>query len=125
MPTPRTIGCGRASSTVTSRPRLRHVAATSAPMNPAPITQTRAPASSRSRIAWQSSIVRSVNTPASAGCPGSVRGVDPVAMTNPSNSSSVPPASVTVRVLTFSAVAETPSRSSRSRSSYGTFRSTT
>ena len=40
-PRPRTIGAGSASSTVTSRPRPRHVAATSAPMNPAPITTTR------------------------------------------------------------------------------------
>ena len=61
-PNPRTIGCGSASSTVTSSPRPRHVAATSAPMNPAPITTTFGPASSRARSASASSSVRRVNT---------------------------------------------------------------
>ena len=49
-PSPAPSARGRASSTVTSSPRPRQVAATSEPMKPAPITTTRGRASSRSRM---------------------------------------------------------------------------
>ena len=52
--------------------------------------------------------MRRVNTPSSAGTAGSVRGVDPVAMTRPSNPSRVPSASSTSRVPRSSAVAAVP-----------------
>ena len=52
---------------------LAAVAATSAPMNPAPTTTTRDGVASRSaRSARQSSSVRNVWMPARSGCPGSV-----------------------------------------------------
>src|SRR5215218_3188366 len=90
-PTARTSGVGSISSTVTSRPRPRHVAATSEPMNPAPITTMRGRVSRRARMARQSSMVRSTKMPSSAGVSGNVRGCAPVAMTSPSNGSVSPP----------------------------------
>ena len=87
-PRPRTIGCGSASSTVTSSPRPWHVAATSAPMNPAPITRTLGPgfessARERGRFVERA---QHVGTPGQVGL---VRGAgaawNPVAMTSPSN----------------------------------------
>ena len=76
---------GSASTIVTSRPLPRAVAATSAPMNPAPITTTRPGAASKAaRRASESSSVRSTKTPSRAGWPGSRRGAAPVAMTRPS-----------------------------------------
>ena len=60
-PSTRPSGVGSASTTVTVAPRPWQVAATSEPMNPAPITTTRAPAPAASRserIAKQSSSVR-------------------------------------------------------------------
>ena len=59
-------------------PRPRHVAATSAPMKPAPTTATRlGPASSAARMATQSSRVRRVWTPARWSVPGRRRGAGP------------------------------------------------
>ena len=49
---------GRASTTVTSRPRWRALAATSRPMNPAPMTTTRSASARSSRRATASSMVR-------------------------------------------------------------------
>ena len=77
-PSPRTSGAGSASSTVTSRPRTRHVAATSEPMNPAPTTTTRGPAvergAERERV-----VERAQHEDARRGraCPAAVRGVAP------------------------------------------------
>ena len=65
---------------VTSRPRPRQVAATSAPMKPAPMTTTFGPCSSRARSAIASSSDRSVKTPSRSGCIGRRRGTEPVAM---------------------------------------------
>ena len=70
-PRTRSSGTGRASTTVTSWPRWRQVAATSEPMKPAPTTTTRPGEASRSaRRARQSSSVRRMWTPArSVRCP--------------------------------------------------------
>ena len=112
-PRPRTSGAGAASSTVTGQPSELAVAATSRPMNPAPTTTTRAvPPAMRSRRAIESSSVRSSCTPGAASWPGNRRVREPVAMTSPSNGSSVPPCSVTVRPSTSSVVAATPRRRS-------------
>src|SRR4029453_9720930 len=55
-PSARPSGTGSPSSTVTSWPRVRQVAATSLPMNPAPTTTTPpGPASSAARVAPPSS----------------------------------------------------------------------
>ena len=124
-PTARANGVGSISSTVTSRPRPRHVAATSEPMNPAPITTTRGLVSRRERIARQSSRVRSTKIPSSGGVSGNVRGRAPVATTSPSNGSVSPPSSSTARPDTSSPVARRPSCRSSSRSSYGCLRSAT
>ena len=80
----RASGAGSASSMVTSTPRNRAEAATSAPMKPAPTTQTRDAASSSARRARQSASVRSTWTPARPSVPAILRGVAPVAMTRPS-----------------------------------------
>ena len=90
-------GTGPASIIVTSSPRSRQVAATSAPMNPAPMTATRAgPASSSARSARQSSMVRSTCTP--SGSSGRWRGAAPMASTIPSAATVEPSDSVTDRV---------------------------
>ena len=73
-------GTASASTTVTGAPRLLADAATSDPMNPAPTTMVRAPASSAERISRASSTVRSVCTPARCSVPGSVAARAPVAM---------------------------------------------
>ena len=57
-PSARISGASKPSSTVTFAPRLVAVAAASKPMNPAPITTTRAPSTSSSRNAAASSSVR-------------------------------------------------------------------
>ena len=57
-------GASAASTTVTSRPNFDAVEATSPPMNPAPITTSRAPGRSSRRRAMASSTVRSTCTPA-------------------------------------------------------------
>ncbi len=91
-PSARPSGTGSASRIVTSQPAVRQVAATSAPMKPAPTTTTRrTPPSRAARTASASSIVRSVWTPASDSVPGSSRGVAPVATTRPSNATSSSP----------------------------------
>ena len=124
-PSPRTIGCGSASSTVTSSPRPRHVAATSAPMKPAPITTTFGRASSAARNASASSSVRSMNTPARSGWFGSRRGVEPVAITSPSNATRAPSAQLDLARARCRAPSRgMPSSQSRSRSSTPCLRST-
>ena len=113
-PSTRPSGTGSASTSVTSAPRPRAVAATSEPMKPAPTTTRRAPCRSASRIARPSSSVRSVCRPSRSGAAGSVRGRAPVAMMSPSNGTAAPPASSTVRAWRSSPVARSPSRSSTS-----------
>ena len=104
-------GTSPASIIVTSRPRPRHVAATSAPMNPAPITATLGlPASSSDRIARQSDMVRSTCTPAVPS--NSNRGDAPMASTMPSARIDEPSLSPIVRVAASSEVAATPRRRS-------------
>ena len=108
----RLIGWGSASIIVTSWPRPRQVAATSAPMKPAPITTTRFGSRSRSaRRARHSSRSRSTCTP-SSGSPGRVLGDAPMASTIPPASMWEPSDSVIVRRSTSRASARTPKRSS-------------
>ena len=74
-PNARSRGTSAASSRVTSSPRPRQVAATSAPMNPAPTTTTRpGRRSSSRRRPRQSSSVRSTCTPAIDSDPGQATG---------------------------------------------------
>ena len=105
-------GCPSASISITSRPRSRQLAATSAPMKPPPTTATRGPASSAARIASASSSVRSMKTPSRSGWPGSLRGAAPVAMTRPSNAICAPPSSSTRRSRASSRTAREPKWSS-------------
>lgn len=65
-PSAPTSGFSARSSTVTARPRWRQTEATSDPVKPAPTTTRLGPASSRSRIARESSLVLIPRTPASA-----------------------------------------------------------
>ncbi|CAB4995572.1 unannotated protein [freshwater metagenome] len=117
-PSTRPSGTGSASTIVTSMPRPRAVAATSAPMNPAPMTTTlRGAASNAERNARASSMVRNVKTPARPSVPGNRRGVDPVAMSNPSTTDDVPSSRLRVRDDRSNASARTPSFSSRPRPS--------
>ena len=89
-PAPRISGAGAPSSTTTSAPARRAVAATSSPMNPAPMTTTRTPGSTiAARSAIASSRLRSTCTFGVSGWPGSRRGCAPVAMINPSNGTSL------------------------------------
>ncbi len=74
-PSAPTSGAGPRSATVTSRPCSRQAEATSEPVKPAPITNTRRtpPASFRYRRA-ESSRVRSTNTPSRAASSGWIQG---------------------------------------------------
>ncbi len=119
-PSARSNGTGSISTTTTSAPRPLAVAATSEPMNPAPITATRGRLMRSARNARQSSMVRSTCTPARSGgatAAGSRRAAAPVAMTTASASSCSPPSRVTVWVDGSSAVACRPNSHSASRSS--------
>ena len=69
-PSPRTSGAGSASSTVTSSPRPRHVAATSAPMNPAPIDHDPRVAGEARAQRERVVEVRSTNMPSRSGVSG-------------------------------------------------------
>ena len=103
---------------VTSSPRPRAVAATSAPMNPAPTTTTRrGVASNSARMARLSASVRKVYTPARCSVPGKVRVRAPVAITTPSAARRSPSLSVTVREAASKATARVPSRHVNRRSS--------
>ena len=104
-PSARMSGASRPSSTVTFAPRLVAVAAASKPMNPAPITTTRAPSTSSSRNAAASSSVRNTCTPAMSGWFGKRRTRPPVAMMRPSYEMLVPSASVTIDASVFNDVA--------------------
>src|SRR3954451_19969302 len=119
------MGCGSISRTVTSSPRVRHVAAISAPMNPAPITTTLGRESRSSRSASASSSVLNVNNPARFGCCASRRGVAPVAITKPSNATRSPSCNSTAWSSRCSATARASSRQSSSRSSTPCLRNTT
>jgi hypothetical protein len=79
LPRPRWSGTSAASSTVTSQPSARALLATSAPMKPAPMTQTRGLLASASRSARAWSSVRSSNRPCSSGWSGRRRARAPVA----------------------------------------------
>ena len=93
-PSPRINGAGALSSTSTSLPSVRAVAATSRPMNPAPMTTTRRPPSAiRARRSSESSTDRSTTTSGRSSWPGSVRGREPVARIAPSNRTCSPPSS--------------------------------
>ena len=126
-PSPRTIGCGSASSTVTSSPRCRHVAATSAPMKPAPITTTGGPRSSwraeRERVVERAQREHALEV--RAGSAGGAR-AEPVAIDSPSNVDDArrrrarPARSASVEREWRAR----PSRQSRSRSSTPCLRST-
>ena len=98
-----------ASTIVTSRPRARDVAATSAPMNPAPMTTTCwAPPVSSARSASASSRLRRTCTPSSPSAAGRRRGTPPVAMTTPSAAISSPEARTIRPPVTSSRSAATP-----------------
>ena len=95
-PRPRSIGTSAYSTMVTSCPRPDAVAATSAPMKPAPTTTTFLGSPPRSlRSAAASTWVRSTCTPAIPAVPGSRRGEAPLAITIASTVSEVPSSSVT------------------------------
>ena len=120
-PTPRTIGCGSASSTVTFEPaaaaRGRDLGADEAG---ADHDDPRARRRAGPGAPWQSSSVRSTKMPASSGWSGRRRGAAPVAITRPSNGElGRRRRASTTRPSRSSAVAAVPSRRSRSRSSYG------
>ena len=118
-PSPRTIGWGNASSTVTSSPRPRHVAATSAPMKPAPITTTRgeprrARARERERVVERPQHEHAVEVGLVREPPRRRAGREH----HPVERDPAPVrASVTSRAPTSSALAGEPSRQSTSRSS--------
>src|SRR6476469_5577039 len=110
-------GVAAASTTVTARPSLRAVEATSAPMNPAPMTTIRAPDRRSARSATASSMVRMTCTPPIVSQPGQRRAREPVAMTTASASTRVPFASSTAPEEVSSLVAAAPSIQSACRSS--------
>ena len=84
FPTTRSKGAANDSIRVVSTPLPTAVAATSAPMKPAPTTTSRrGPASSAVRIAKQSLRLRRVCTPFIPSVPGKVRQRAPVAISNP------------------------------------------
>ena len=98
-PSARSSGTAAASSMVTSSPRPRHVAATSAPMKPAPTTTTRV--GPRVEVAPQAEAVveraQHVHAVEHRRCPGSQRAAAPVAMTSPSKPTRSPPSRRTKR----------------------------
>ena len=73
--------CRLASTTPTSAPAARKVAATSRPMNPAPMTASRMPGASRERSRSASARVRSVRAHGTRSAAGQT-GDTPVAMTS-------------------------------------------
>ncbi|KAG1648580.1 hypothetical protein GQR58_029726 [Nymphon striatum] len=118
-PTPSRSGTGAISTMVTSSPWLRAVAATSAPMNPAPQTTTRLGAEAKSaRMAMASLSVRSVCTPSNPWALGKLRVRAPVAMNSPSKATDESSLSATRRFSRSRPVARTPKRRSRLSSSH-------
>ena len=109
-------GISITSTTVTWQPMPAQVDATSAPMNPAPMTTTRhdSTAVTAARRANESSSVRRVKSPSwllSPSVPGSRRGEAPVASTRASPFSTVPSSISTSRAPTSSRTARWPSTS--------------
>ena len=114
------IGVGAMSISVTSRPCLRAVWATSHPMNPAPTIATRGRCSSAARSAIPSSRLRRTWTPSSSPpAPGQRRALDPVARISRSYGTSSPSASTTRRRARSRLVADTPRRHCASSVSQG------
>ena len=115
-PIARSRGTGRTSTTVTSRPRWRALAATSSPMNPAPITTTRS--ASAEVVAEGEGVVDGAEI-VDAGTrrrAGKDAGVSaPVATTSRSKGTSLPSARRTRLRSRSRPVAAMPSRHSASR----------
>ena len=111
-PRPRISGAGAPSSTTTSLPNMRAVAATSRPIKPAPMMVTRRlPASIRARSDNASSSVRNSKIDSCSSWLGRRRVAAPVASTTASYDTTELSRKVTVLSVTERADAATPRRS--------------
>ena len=109
-PTARSSGTERGSTTTTSAPRPRAVAATSRPMKPAPAMTSRAPGLAMTARSGDGviEVAQASARPAGPVMPASGRGVAPVAITRPSKAKARPSARTTDRAAMSRCAAADP-----------------